>query len=271
MSPNPVCHFPLKALRLLALGVCGFASATPALACDNGTAIITGGTNYPPLTWRQGDRLVGSTIDIVTQIFAEVGVKAVADEGGPWKRVLRRAEFGQVDVLLGVRHAAERESFLMYLQPAITPSVQGVFHAAEKPLAYERWKDLEGKSGSMTLGTNFNAEFDDYMKTNLSIQPVPKIEQNFMKLDKGRVDYMLGPLVPTQLYIQQFGFQGKIVSTEKPLMTIDEFVAISRKSSCMKHAEHVQKRIREYVESGKINEVMETYFVKWFEENSPPQ
>ncbi len=264
-------RFPLDALRVLTLACAGVGFVGPVMACDNGTAVITGGTNYPPLSWRQGDRLVGSTIDIVTQIFAEVGIKAVADEGGPWKRVLRRAEFGQVDVLLGVRHASERESFLMYLQPAITPSVQGVFHAAEKPLAYEHWKDLEGKSGSMTLGTNFNAEFDDYMKSKLSIQPVPKIEQNFMKLDKGRVDYMLGPLVPTQLYIQQFGFQGKIVSTEKPLMTIDEFVAISRKSSCMKHADHVQKRIREFVESGKVNEVMETYFVKWFEENSPPQ
>lgn len=255
---KPLCGLMLSLLS-------GFA-VNPALACDKGMAIISGGNTYPPLSWRRGDMLVGSSVDMVRQILAEVGVTAHADEGGPWKRVLRRTRDGQVDILMGVRKSPDREHFLLYLDPPLTPSVQGVFVAASHTFVYNEWKDLQGKSGSITLGTNFDDAFDTYAREHLSLQAVRKIEQNFIKLEKGRVDYMLGPLVPTQLYIEKFGYAERIVNAEKPLMTIQEYVAISRKSPCLKHAEHIRKAIQQWSDSGKINQLMEDSFVQWFQE-----
>jgi polar amino acid transport system substrate-binding protein len=229
-------------------------------------AVISGGNTYPPLSWRRGDTLVGSSVDMVRQILADVGVTAKADEGGPWKRVLRRTRDGQVDILMGVRKSPDREHFLLYLDPPLTPSAQGVFFSAKHALAYTHWKDLQGKTGSITLGTNFDDEFDAYAREHLYLQAVRKVEQNFTKLEKGRVDYMLAPLVPTQLYIEKFGFGGKIVNADEPLMIIQEYVAISRKSPCLKHAAHISKALQQWTDNGRMNEAMENSFVDWFQE-----
>lgn len=252
-------------LAALALMAC-LPLGEQAIACDNGVAVISGGTTYPPLSWRKGNALVGSTIDMVKQILAEVGITARADEGGPWKRVLYRAREGEVDILVGVRKSPEREHFLLYVDPPITPSVQGVFMSTAHPFAYRDWKDLEGKTGSITLGTNFDDGFDVFAKEHLSLQAVRKVEQNFIKLDKGRVDYVLGPLVPTQLYLQKYGFDGKIVNATRPLLTIQEYLAISRKSPCIKYATHLRASVKHWVETDKINDLMEDSFVKWFQD-----
>lgn len=235
-------------------------------ACGNGEAIISGGDTYPPLSWRRGDTLVGASVDMVREILAELGIKARADEGGPWKRVLRRTRDGQVDILMGVRKSPDRENFLLYLDPPLTPSVQGVFMLASHKFAYNNWKDLEGKTGSITLGTNFDDAFDEYARTHLALQSVRKVEQNFTKLEKGRVDYMLGPLVPTQLYLDKYVYSGNIVSAEKSLMVLQEYVAISRKSPCLKYAASISRSLQRWSDSGKIGEAMENSFVDWFQE-----
>lgn len=260
---QPLPHFRPTALIL---GMCALLLAPASRACEDGVAVISGGDTYPPLSWRRGDTLVGASVDMVRQILSEVGVTAKPDEGGPWKRVLRRTRDGQVDILMGVRKSPEREHFLLYLDPPITPSVQGVFVPVQHAFHYNTWKDLQGKSGSITLGTNFDDEFDAYAREHLALQAVRKVEQNFMKLDKGRVDYMLGPLVPTQLYLEKFGYTGKIINADTPLMTLQEYVAISRKSPCIKHATHISKALQSWTDSGKINDAMENSFVDWFQE-----
>ncbi len=240
--------------------------STSFASCDEGTAIISGDTRYPPLSWQKGGTLVGTNVEMVQKIFAEVGIKAIADEGGPWKRVLLRAKRGEVDLLLGVRKSPEREEYLTFVYPAITPSVQGVFFPAGKKSAYEEWSDLKNKVGSITLGASFGKEFDKYMHENLYIEEVRMVEQNFTKMELGRVDYILGPLMPTLMYLRKAGYTTKIVNSTKPLLIIDEFLAFSQKSSCKKYAAHFSKRIQELIEDGSIDTIMEKYFISWFED-----
>lgn len=255
---------------------CAFLSAPlllcslPAHACRDGKAIISGGTTNPPLTWLERDSLIGADVEFIQTVLAEVGIEATPDEGGPWKRVLRRAELGQVDIVMGFRKSADSEKTLVFLNPPITPAVQSVFVAVDRSFAYTKWDDLIGKSGSMTLGSNFDTEFDEYLKAKLTVQYVPKIEQNFAKLDKGRVDYMLGPLMSTQLYIQKYGYTGKIVPLSTPLMTLQEHIAIARGSECLKYSAHIERRISDYIISEQFYQLIEDYFVHWLEAEARP-
>ncbi|CBL43670.1 predicted extracellular solute-binding protein [gamma proteobacterium HdN1] len=233
-------------------------------ACRAGGVVISGGDTYPPLSWRRGDHLVGASVDMVTEILAGFGIHAKADEGGPWKRVLLRARDGEVDILLGVRKAREYEHFLVYLEPPITPSVQGVFMLKGHEFSYKDWSDLEGKSGSITLGTTFDKKFDAFAKSHLELQPVRRIEQNFFKLEKRRVDYMLAPSQPTQLYLKRFGYQDKIVAAQEPLMILEEYIAISKKSPCIQLKDEISRAMRAWIESDRFDEAMEAAFLNWF-------
>lgn len=231
--------------------------------CKDGTALISGGTTYPPLSWLVDDRLTGTSIELVSKIFLEIGIKAESDAGGPWKRVLLRAQKGQVDMLVGVRRNETREQYLQFVTPPITPAVQSVFVKRGSNFAYSRWQDLEGKLGGVTLGASFGKEFDQFARENLSLDPVRTVEQNFKKLKIGRIDYLLGPLLPTLLYSDLSGDRPHIQFQDQPLIIIEEFVAFSKASACKKHFQYFNKRIAEIQQDGTIDELLEKYFEIW--------
>lgn len=254
--------------KLLCLAICCLLiQAQSAWACGNGTAIISGSIDYPPLSWREGDKLVGTNIELVQNILSEKDVQASTDEGGPWKRVLDRARRGEVDILVGVRRTPEREKYLTYIEPQITPAVQGVFLLADRVDDYKNWESLKGMAGGIKLGASFGDEFDAYAAKHLHIEETRTVAQNFKKLKSGRIDYILGPLMTNILNLQKENMIGDIINSDIELLVLDEYVAISKKSECIKYVDHFSAKVQTYLNNGKLDEIMEKYFAKWIVEN----
>ena len=250
-------HFILVAISLFA------SSFIYAKGCIDNTAIISAGSTYPPLSWYRDGKLTGASIELIKNIFAELGIDAIPDAGGPWKRVVLRAKKGQLDMLVGVRRNEYREKFLSFIEPPISPAAQSIFIRKTDMDEYDDWNKLKNKVGSTTLGVSFGPEFDKFSKENLYIEQVRSVDQNFKKLLKNRVDYILGPLLPTLLYIEKNGYRYKIKSVKKPLLIIDEFVAFSNNSNCKQHIEYFKKRIKEQIHNGDMDALMEKYYLQW--------
>jgi polar amino acid transport system substrate-binding protein len=238
------------------------------LGCDNGKAVISGDTSYPPLSWNSNKGLEGSLVSLAHKIFAEVGIETQTDGGGPWKRVLYRAEHGEVDLLLGVRKTEELASSLHYIEPPISPAVHSIFVLKDSKLNFQRWEDLIGLTGNITLGSNFNTQFDDFMKANLSMEYTETIEQGIQKLLNHRVDYLLGPRVTYALIMKKENRLDSIRRERKPLILIDEYFAIPKKSSCAKYVTHFSQRLKAMLESGELDTLLEEQFINWFQQNS---
>ncbi|MBV1878508.1 MAG: transporter substrate-binding domain-containing protein [Pseudomonadales bacterium] len=236
------------------------------LSCDDNVAVLSGATHYPPLTWRYQGKLVGLSVELVTKIFQELDVSTRTDQGGPWKRVLHNAKVGQVDVLMAVRKTPARETFLRFVEPPITPAVQGVFVLTGSQLEFEHWRDLVDVLGGRTAGASFGAEFDRYMRANLKIEHAKSAEHNFKKLLKGRIDYMLGPLMTTRLFIMNAELTGLIASSDNPLVIINEYIAFSKKSSCVQHKVYFERRLGEMINNGTMDRMLEGAFEQWFEQ-----
>jgi polar amino acid transport system substrate-binding protein len=236
------------------------------LACKDGKATISGDTLYPPLTWKREGQLTGVSVEVVSTLLNEVGIKTIIGTPAPWKRLVHRAKLGEIDILLGVRKNQEWETFLHYIEPPLTPSVQGVFHLKENVFAYSDWQSLLNKPGGKLRGSSFGEEFDLFAKKNLHIQETNTLELNFLKLQKKRIEYFLAPLVPTQLYLIEKNLQDTITNTEKPLLLIDEYIAFSQLSGCDKYAKHFSERLKEMIDKATIDEILERYFLVWFED-----
>lgn len=255
---------PLRSFQSFLIATCIlFSPFIYAKGCNNKTAIISAGSTYPPLSWRNNGKLTGASIELIKNIFAELGIEALPDAGGPWKRVVLRAQKGQLDMLVGVRRNKDREKFLTFIDPPISPAAQSIFIRKDDTDNYDDWSKLKKKVGSTTLGVSFGPEFDAFSKEHLYIEQVRSTEQNFKKLLKKRVDYILGPLLPTLLYIEKNGYRYKIKSVRKPLLIIDEFVAFSNNSDCKQHIEYFKKRINEYINNGEMDTLMEKHYLLW--------
>jgi len=232
-----------------------------ATACEDGIATIAGKIDFAPLSWQQKDRLDGIAFTMMRKIMGELDISLNVQSPAPWKRVLKMTSMGEVDLLVTVRESEERLTSMQFVPATMLESAQNVFY--RRGDTFENIDDLTGKIGGVTLGLRFSDQFNAFAKEKLDLQKVPRLKQNILKLQSGRIDYFISPLLPTLHYIHQNKIDTDISFMLKPLFVTEEKVAISKKSSCLKHIAYISKRIEQLNESGEVDTLLEDDFQKW--------
>jgi len=232
-----------------------------AFGCDDGVATVAGKPDFPPLSWQKDKKLQGIAYSVIEQVLSELNIKVEVKPAVPWKRVLQESRIGDVDFVVAVRETQERKEYLEFVPTPMMESAQNVFYRSNE--SFETLNDLKGKIGGVTLGLRFNDEFTKFANENLDLKKVPKLKQNILKLRSNRIDYFISPLLPTLHFIHQNNIKADINFMLNPLFVIEEKVAVSKKSSCIKYIAEIDKRLRLLTESGKIDSLLEANLQQW--------
>ena len=118
-------------------------------------------------------------------------------------------------------------------------------------------------TGRILSGTTFTQEFDAYAKENLATTQVRTAEQNLLKLKAGRIDYFIAPLLPTIHLIETTEMKIDIKFTPKPLFSVREHLAISKKSNCIKKQELFEKALATLSKGGYIDDQFDVFSSDW--------
>lgn len=240
-----------KTIAILIIGL--FLSVNPIFAKDS--LVVSGHPNYPPITWKKGDTIVGVAAELVKTILTELQIPFEIKATGPWIRVQQNARNGTVDMITSAYINEARKHYMEYSIPFITdPSV--IFVLKGNGFTLNRWEDLIGKQGTTTLGESYGEEFDQFIETYLKMDRVKTHIQNFKKLEKGRADYMLFPLYPGQVIAQQTGYADMIEILPKVVYEANFYVTFSKKSKFKYLLPQINKMIRDLKSKGTIE--------KWF-------
>jgi len=238
----------IPALALLAVA---FPSAQ-AQECTKLSA--TGNSEYPPYLWRsasQPDDLVGA-IDLV---IAEIGYRLDLDielkHVGSWSRAQAEVKAGRVDMIAGAFYTVPRNQWMDYVYPAFMQTNSVVWKQAGNT-EYQGKHDLIGKLGVTVINNSFGQEFDEFAKSNLSIESVASLEQAFKMLALGRVDYALYEQNPGLAYSAKLEVAEKIKPLEPPVSSEGLYLTLSHQSKCNTGALRgkLAKVVREMVAEG---------------------
>lgn len=238
------------------LGVFVFAMAgASARECER--IVVTADPDYPPLHWYDGRTLRGASIDVVTSTLSRLGLPYEVRYVGPFSRVLRMAEIGEIDIVTTLKITPEREVFLTYAPtPAFTNPV-AVFTLRANNFPYQQWSDPIGKRGGITLGNKFGGGFDEYMTSKLNVESANRMDLNFAKLKAGRIDYFITGRYAGLAYLAQNDLEGEFVAQTTPVTETKNYVAFSKLSPCLKHLPSFEHQLAELVRSGKVRDILE--------------
>lgn len=246
--------------RILLL-LCLLSVFRSAIGCENGVATIIGKTDFPPLSWQQNGKLDGIAYVTMAKIMKEKGVALEVQAPVPWKRALKSARYGETDFVVTVRETESRRKYLQFVPAVMMESAQNVFYRSGN--TFNNLEDLKGKRGGMTLGLRFSDDFSLFAKQHLNLKEVPKLQQNILKLDGGRIDYFISPMLPTLHYIQSNNVKTNINYMLEPLFVSEEKVAISKLSSCLKYIDFISKRMKELNDNGFVDSLLEDELAQW--------
>jgi len=249
-------------MRFIWIQILIFCFSMPTYAqCENNIALVSGKPDYPPISWTRHNKLSGIGYMVLKEILSQLNIQMFKAEPRPWKRALNLAEEGEIDILVGTREIDERSQYLDFVTTPIIESAQNIFFM--KGAKIDSLDDLPGKVGGILLGTTYTKQFNEFATKNLKFEPVNTQIQNIQKLELGRIDYFIAPLLPTIHYIRTNNLNLNIQFLALPVFTVQERIAISKKSTCIKYLKKIDEHLKQLHEQNFVYDLFDEQTQEW--------
>lgn len=244
---------------LCGLGLLG----APAAATQCTRVVFSANPNYPPYHWAEGERIVGASVALTGRILDELGVRWEARFVGPWLRVLKSAEYGEIDLVVSLKPTPEREVYLDFTRSPAFPNPMAVFTTRERPIRFDGPEDLVGRRGGRTVGDRFGDAFDRFAERHLKLEDADSLEVNFNKLLAGRIDYLVTGLYTGRASLLRAGLAERIAPLPRPVNEGFIHHGFSRRSPCAALAAAVDARLAAAQRSGLAAQLLEEALQQW--------
>lgn len=172
----------MKTIKTILLILYLFSIVTNGFAEE--TIRLTNG-EWPPYL-SKNLKYYGVASRIVAEAFALEGIK-VKYVFYPWKRAYQNAETGKWDGSVVWFDTPKRRT-AFYISDSVIDVQYVFFHLKSYSFNWDNIEDLKGIRIGGTLGYNYSKMFQKAEETGIiKVERVPKDEQNFKKLLKGRI------------------------------------------------------------------------------------
>ncbi|MBW4935348.1 substrate-binding periplasmic protein [Marinobacter sp. F4206] len=221
---------------------------------------VTVGVNHaPPYRIIKNGERTGLYVEIFEGIATRLGWNVRYREA-PFRRVLRLAEEGQVDIVLGPLQTEERERFLEFVAPAFPPERRLFFYQTDTH-RIEGYSDLYGRVIGVLDGSSYFPRFDEDEK--LMKERAPRYENLILMMEKGRVDVVIVPELVGKYIVDRLDVTARI----SPFFVPGErsYIAVSKKSKALAYADDIRAAFKLMEMEGTYEDLV----LKYLETESP--
>ncbi len=211
---------------------------------------------YPPVSWSDGRQVRGLAPTVVRELFARLGYEVEIVVLGNWKRCLLDAAQGRVDVVLAY-DSDQRDLGMRFSREPVMREEVAVFVNRLRPVHFERLDDLANYRGGLLFGESYGQAFDRFVARHQNIEWVSSSRQNFGKLIRGRIDFVVQERRTGQLFVENLPGAGDIVALPQALSVDYLRVAVSRRSPLSAHMADIDRQLRSLAERGEIERWLE--------------
>ncbi|MCP4115134.1 MAG: amino acid ABC transporter substrate-binding protein [Desulfobacteraceae bacterium] len=220
---------------------------------------------WPPYSFeKEGTPTKGISLEIMNAIFSRLGIE-IDMKLFPQKRILKYMEYGEKDIIPLASKNREREKYLDYTLPLLEE--KGVIFYSTNRKDSVKWADFEDLTPyriGTVRGYNYGAGFEDAVKKyNLTLDEVITNEQNFKKLDAGRIDILLVNQSTASEFMRTHPeYRGRFETANKPYMTYVYHTVFSKRSDARLLIPAVNEVIKQLKEEGIIDNILKKYHME---------
>lgn len=211
---------------------------------------------YPPVSWSDGRQVRGLAPTVVRELFARLGYEVEIVVLGNWKRCLLDAAQGRVDVVLAY-DSDQRDLGMRFSKEPVVREEVAVFVNRQRPVHFERLDDLANYRGGLLFGESYGQAFDRFVARHQNIEWVSSSRQNFGKLIRGRIDFVVQERRTGQLFVESLPDAGDIVALPRVLSVDYLRVAVSKRSPLSARMAEIDQQLHRMAEKGEIERWLE--------------
>jgi polar amino acid transport system substrate-binding protein len=210
---------------------------------------------YPPISWSDGKTIRGLAPSVVNELFGRLGYEVEMVELDNWNRCILDVAEGRVDVVLAYR-TAEREQGLVFSTVPVLHEEVAVFINRQHPVKIDRLEDLANYRGGLLFGESYGEVFDRFVAEHQNIEMVSDSRQNFGKLIRGRIDFIVSERRTGQVLVDTLpGAQG-IVALRNSFVVGYLRVGVSRRSPLASRMPDINAQLQRMIDSGQVDRLL---------------
>ncbi|NVO05460.1 MAG: transporter substrate-binding domain-containing protein [Rhodoferax sp.] len=224
---------------------------------------MTADPAYPPLHWFDGKALQGASIEIAKRVLDDLKIPYEVRFVGPLPRVLMKAERGEVDLVATLKKTPDREKFLSYPKTAALSNPVAVFAARKRPFPFRDRRDLVGLRGGITNGNLFGDGLDEYLREHLRFEEANSPENNFDKLNLGRIDYFLTGYYAGMAFLSKRGEEDKFEALTPYVAATQNYLTLARNGHCADQLDLIDAQLALLKKNGVIDGLIRQSILLW--------
>lgn len=251
---------------IAAIALAAAMALAPGLAQAQATCskiVATGHPEYPPIGFKDGDRISGVGIDVLTRVAGDLGVAVESRHTGSWAEAQATMRDGKADAIVGIYYNDERAKYLDYARPGFMPDPVVVMVAKGKAFRFAGRDDLIGKKGVTNEGESYGPDFDAFIASRLTVARSKGVEPAMDGTIGGTYDYLIIGLYPGLAEAAKHGVDGKLETLKPDLLTEDFFIAFAQKSPCRALAGKVGAALAAMRADGRLETLVAASLAKW--------
>lgn len=216
----------MKCIKIIILIVCWAVSVSNLNAEIKNIDIIC--DDWPPYQMVEDHQLSGFSTRIVKIVFERMKVTINSIKVYPWKRAIKMVETGKTDALFSANYTKNRTEFAFYPDEKIVDSPWVMWVREEDGFKFESFDDLLGKKIGIVRGYSYTPEFWEFLKKHNNYYEITNDEQNFKKLNVGRVDFVPAELGNGLYLVKKLDLSGIIPLRKNPLKSDGLYIIFNK-------------------------------------------
>jgi polar amino acid transport system substrate-binding protein len=252
---------------LIFLIIFSFSHTLYAQTCD--TLRVAGSNKWLPIAFTpyldeksDSHQAKGIAYDLSRYIAKQLNLPIDINTNIPWAKAMRDLEQGDIDFIAGVYSTQERKAqFLM--TPAFSQDTLNLYVKKGYEFSFQRLDDLIDKKVDIRRRSSNGQAFDAFAKKHLKpelINIVDTYEQLFLRLERGRTDYVILDTYTGNQILKKLGLEKKISMLEQPLVTNPIHLMMSKRSPCANHFNKIVNIIQQAQQNGKLKNIHQAYY-----------
>jgi polar amino acid transport system substrate-binding protein len=228
-------------------------ASPPAKAADR---LIIVADPFPPFNYIENGEPAGLNFEIMKAILKDMN-RDFELQHLPWKRALLTVRKDRADAVLDVSKDSKRDKYLIYPDECLSESPVIVFYIRQRPFKYAGPESLDGKRIGVMEGYTYGEFFDKH--PNLYVERVPSMEQNFMKLLRGRLDVVISYKEVGISTLKKMKISDRISYCKNPLLTIPLYIGFSKDRISKEFVADFNARLHKFKKTGRIKPLLKKY------------
>lgn len=210
---------------------------------------------WPPFRMQDDDGLYGLDMDLLelvgkhAQLFFDV-------QRMPWRRALRELELGNIQMMVGLAHTAERAEYIHYLEPAYAYCRPAFYGLKGTGVAVQSYADLYEQPVGMVTGSAYFERFDD--DEQLDKVAVASESQLLSMLLAQNLSLIIGTDCQMDYDIQLAGLAVQKMAWQ-PDASIGLYYGLSKKLKQQELADRLSLALSELLAEGQLESLQRRY------------